>query len=417
MWQASTVPVQDIYLPDTLRTDKTTNHTEAATACVEVLNEGNLTEHCSDLSSSLKDHFLEACIRDYDSLDPQSSTDTMLSVLVFYCQVALDVDECKLSDFLDFCPPMEKEEEIGFMWWILGAIGGLVALIFIICCIICIKKKKDKKKRLVETMVADSDGFTSLPSKGDLSDAGEERETSFMRGRISSVNSFASGRNSVSSIGSNVFESPDMVFGAPPDRFTYRDNKRMLSRATSRSSSITSGASTAIDIMVSPTPVPSQIDNRLVDNVSPTSGFATGRRSSSYPNMIPTPQDKSHLPPDLGTGVSRPRPKPLSVFSESETGAPTPLIPPPPRKSGLQSPNAPGAPWGDHGGMSPTPTPGNLSVKILWNSLLSTRNEATPGPNSPGPVSPGPISPGPTSPGPTSDAEGPFTPPPRSSDA
>ena len=390
LWKIATAPVTDIYQPVTLRTDSSTNYTQGATDCLEVLNEGNLTEHCGAMSSSLKDHFLESCIRDYDVMDPQSATDTMLKVLVFYCQVALEVDECSLSGFLDFCPPVEAEEEASIMIFIFAAAGGgLVLLIIIIIIIICCKKKQKKKKQ-VEGLLVDANGFSMLGSNGNINPAGDS-ETSFSDGRRPS-SSFSGGRRSVSSIGSSLFESPMMFAGAPPDRFTYGDRGRSLSRSSMTSSRM-SGSTSAIDIMVSPTPEPSQIDNRNVTE----SAFARGRTSSS-PSLAPTPSEFSNVPAPVGTGVMRKRPSLPILKPGAET--PVPRIPPPPRRNSsalAMGGEQPKAPWSQEGrdGISPTPTPGNLSVKILWNSLVSSRMGNTPDPMSPGPNSPGPLTPDP----------------------
>lgn len=325
-------------------------------------------------------------------MNPQSATDTMLNALIFYCQAALEVDECSLSGFLDFCPPKEEEEEASIMIFIFAAAGGALFLLILLIIIIICCKKKQKKKKQVEGMLLDADGFTTLNPSAGCINPGSESETSFSdRHRPSS--SFSGGRRSISSIGSSLFESPVMFHGAPPDRFTYADNRRSLSRSSFTSSRM-SGSSSAIDIMVSPTPEPSKIDNRNVTGVPEGSSFARGRIASS-PNMAPTPSEFSNVPAPLGTGVMRKRPS-MPILPESD--ASVPKIPPPPRRrlSALQV-GGPGAPWTTDGrdGISPTPTPGNLSVKILWNSLVSSRMGNTPDLSSPGPSSPGPSSPGP----------------------
>ena len=329
------------------------------------------------MSSSLKDHFLEACIRDYDGMDPQASSDTMLNNLIFYCHVALEVDECSFSGFLDFCPPVEAEEEADIMIFIFAAAGGGLLLIILLIIIIICCKKKQKKKKQVEDLLLDVNGFSALGSDGNLNRANSE--TSFSNGHRPS-SSYSGGRRSVSSIGSSLFESPMMFSGAPPDRFTYGD-----SRSQSRNSLTGSraGSTSAIDIMVSPHPEPGPIDNRNVT----ASSFSRGRVSS-------TPEFGS-APTPIGTGVSRKRASLQLPIPGAET--PVPRIPPPPRRNSSAIGDAPKAPWTQDGreGISPTPTPGNLSVKILFNSLVSSRMGNTPDPMSPGPSSPGPLTPEP----------------------
>ena len=336
------------------------------------------------MSSSLKDHFLEACIRDYDGMDPQTSSDTMLNNLIFYCHVALEVDECSLSGFLDFCPPVEEaEEEANIMIFIFAAAGGgLVLIIAIIIIIICCKKKQKKKKQ-VDGLLVD---IGALGSDGNLNRGRHDSETSFSNGHRPS-SSYSGGRRSVSSIGSSLFETP-MFSGAPPDRFTFADRGRSQSRSSMTSSR--GGSTSAIDIMVSPTPEPAQIDNRNVTE----SAFARGRVSSS-PSLAPTPSEFGNAPTPLGTGVMRKRASMPLLIPGAET--PVPRIPPPPRRNSSAIGEAPKAPWTQDGrdGISPTPTPGNLSVKILFNSLVSSRMGNTPDPMSPGPISPGPLTPEP----------------------
>ena len=395
----ATIPVTDIYTPTTLRTGDTTNYTQAAIDCLEVLNEGNFSENCGDMGSSLKDHYIESCIRDYDSANPQGSTETTLSNLIFYCQAALEVDECKFTGFLDFCQPTdETDEEANIMIFIFAGAGAcLLILIIIIIC--CWKKKQKKKKKVEGLLVLDADGFTTL-SGGAHSNPFMENETSFVDG----------GRRSVSSIGSGM-GSPDVFQSAPPDRFVYKDQKRSLSRSLSTTSRL-SGSNSSIDIMVSPTPEPAQIDNRSVTAVSPDSSFARGRVSST-PNFQPTPAELQNVPAPMGTSVMRSR---RSMPSISETGGAVPKIPAPPsgrRSSDIRMGAGPKAPWSEEGraGISPTPTPGNLSVKILWNSLVTSMKENTP---TPGPMSPAPLSPGPNLAGAFNEEEDVFTPEPTS---
>ena len=269
----STIPVKYIYTPKTLRADDTTNYTQAAKDCLEVLNEGNFSENCGDIGSSFKDHYIESCIRDYDSANPQGSTETTLSNLIFYCQAALEVDECKFNGFLDFCQPTyEIQEDINIMIIILGGAGALLLLLIII--IICCWRKKQKKKKVVEGLFVVAEGFTTL-SGGAYSSPFIEDETSFVDGGRQPV---------ISSVGSGKHAS-DVVHNDAPDRFVYKLQRRSLSRSTSVASR-QSESSSSKDILVSPTQEPKKIDNRSVTTVSPDLPFTRGRVKSNPPGPM-----------------------------------------------------------------------------------------------------------------------------------
>ena len=334
LWQAATVPVPDIYLPGTLRTDGDNNYTRAATDCLDVLQEGNFTEKCEDVSSSLKDHMLEACIRDYGVMGAEEATAVMLNNLIFYCQGATEVDECQLSGFLDFCRPTEDDSAPGFMWWVI-AVAALLMLIVIVVVVVCIYQKKQKKKRLIEGSADDMDGFTTLTSRGGYFHPGVESETSFIEGRSSA---WSGGRRSVDSIDSRFFESPVMFLGAPPDRFVYKDygptpgpSSRMSSRMTEGTGSRMSGRSMSIDITVSPTPEPDQVDNTAATALAT---FNKNRRASS-PGMSATPTEVSHLPSPIGTSVSRPKPPSQDVIGNRSLLPPGQTPHPPPKVTPL----------------------------------------------------------------------------------
>ena len=326
LWQASTIPIPDIYIPSTLRTDGSRDYTQAATDCLDVLNEGNFTEHCTDVSSSLKDHFLEACIRDYSAMGGQNATSVMLSALIFYCQGALDVSECSLSGFFDFCKPTEEGPGTGIIWIIIAIIAALLIIIILVICVV-IYKKKQKRKRLIDDTMTDIDGFHTLSSKGGYFHPGLESETSFMEGRPGS--SWSAGRRSVDSADSRFFESPVMFLGAPPDRFVFRE-ARSPSVAPSGTSSRMSGRSMSIDITVSPTPEPDQIDNRSMNASSALLAMAKRRRASS-PGMS-TPGDLIQFPSPLNTDVKRPKPPSQDILGNRS-------IMPPGNKSDHPPPN------------------------------------------------------------------------------
>ena len=271
LWKMSTIPVEDIYTPTTLRADDTTNYTQAAKDCLEVLNEGNFSENCGDIGSSFKDHYIESCIRDYDSSNPQDSTETTLSNLIFYCQAVLEVDECKFNGFLDFCLPTDEiVEDVNIMIIILGGAGALLLLLIII--IICCWRKKQKKKKVVEGLFVDAEGFTAL-SGGAYSNPFKEDETSFIDCGKQPV---------ISSVGSGKHAS-DVVHNDAPDRFVYKLQRRRSTSVSSRQS----GFSSAIDIMVSPTQEPENIDNRSVITVSPDLSFTRVGVKSNPPGPMP----------------------------------------------------------------------------------------------------------------------------------
>ena len=274
LWQMTTIPVKDIYTPTTLRTDDTTNYTQAAKDCLEVLNEGNFSENCGDMGSSFKDHYIESCIRDYDSANPHDSTKTTLSNLIFYCQAVLEVDECKFNGFLDFCQPTDEiVEDVNIMIIILGGAGALLLLLIII--IICCWRKKQKKKKVVEGLTVDAVGFTTL-SGGANSNPFIEDETSFVDG----------GRQPVISSDGSWKHASDVDHNDAPDRFVFKLQRRSVSRSTSVSSR-QSGSNSSIDIMVSPTREPENIDNRSVTAVSPNLPFTRGRVESYPPGPMP----------------------------------------------------------------------------------------------------------------------------------
>ena len=274
LWQMTTIPVKFIYTPTTLWADDTTNYTQAAKDCLKALNEGIFSENCGDIGSSFKDHYIESCIRDYDSSNPQGSTETTLSNLIFYCQATLEVDECKFKGFLDFCQPTnEIEEDVNIMIIILAGAGSLLLLLIII--IICCWRKKQKKKEVVEGLSVDAEGFTTL-SGGAYSNPFIEDETSFIDGGRQPV---------ISSVGSGKHAS-DVVHKDAPDRFVYKLQRRSLSSSTSVPSR-QSGSSSSIDIMVSPTQEPENIDNRSVTTVTPDLTFTRGGVKSNPPGSMP----------------------------------------------------------------------------------------------------------------------------------
>ena len=286
LWQPATVPIPDIYIPNILRTDDDTDFTQAATDCLSVLNEDIFTELCTNVNSSLQDHLLEACIRDYVVLGSKNATNVMLLTLIFYCQGVLDVNECSLPGFFDFCRPVVEPDD-GFMWWIIVIIVVLL-IILIIVIVIVICKKKQKKKCLID----DTSGIYPLSYRGAYFHPGHESETSFVEGISSS--GWSRRRGSVDSLDSHFFESPVMFLGAPPDRFVYKDQAKRTTTSMS------------IDINVAPTPEPEQIDNRSVTPAFQT--FKKRKRSSSL-DTNPAPTEVSHLPAPLNISVSRPKPQ------------------------------------------------------------------------------------------------------------
>ena len=260
-----------------------------------MLNEGNFTKHCENTSSSLKDHFLEACIRDYDTMGAENATNVMLSVLIFYCQGIYNVDECSLPGFFDYCRPTVEPED-GFYWWIIIIIV-VVLIIIIVIVVICICKIK-KKNHMVDNRVNETAfGNYPLSNKGIFSHHEFEYETSFNEEGADDFRLLGR-RRSLESTDLPFFESPVMFLGAPPDRVQFRDYTKSPHRGASPMS---------IDISVAPTPEPEQTNNITGTSTSTRQTFKTfeQRPRTNSLGINSTPTDVSHLPAVPNTHVNR----------------------------------------------------------------------------------------------------------------
>jgi hypothetical protein len=183
-----------------------TNYTAAAIACLDVIKNTNFTDTCSGvMSSSTIDHFLEACIRDYERIGEQQAQMLLKSTLIYYCATAMGADECKFIGYFYFCEELEEESAAFPIIIIAAAAGGLLMLIGLILLICCIKKKKKDKERAA---AAEDDPSLSLVSNTKFNTTALRRnttETSFVS--LDSRRQSAwddGGRNSVVSVNSPI---------------------------------------------------------------------------------------------------------------------------------------------------------------------------------------------------------------------
>ena len=212
-WTPSSIPVPDIPSVKTLTAygrsvgnSPQTNYTAAAKACLEVVQNSNFTASCSILSSGTVDHFLEACIRDYERVGEQQAQMLLESTLIYYCVAAMGADECKFIGYFYFCEDLEEESAAAFPIIIIAAaVAGLLLLLGLILLICCIKKKKKEKERAA---AAEDDPSLSLVSNTKFNTTALRRnttETSFVS--IDSRRQSAwdnGGRNSVVSVNSPI---------------------------------------------------------------------------------------------------------------------------------------------------------------------------------------------------------------------
>ncbi|KAH3879983.1 hypothetical protein DPMN_003895 [Dreissena polymorpha] len=230
LWKPSSIPVDNRNSPRTLTTySRTTNddYNTAATICLEVVSNENLTEHCSSLPTGVIDHYLEACIREYNRIGETEAQTIMLRSLIFYCGTATETSQCNFKDYFYFCDDMPSESS-GFPLWVIGVVIGIVLLIAIIIAIICFIKQKNKKKEEDEFIEVDQQyrllnnrirNTRFNPSR--LGHSGQ-RETSFAGsesawsdyGRDSRLS--VDSHDSLASVGSRFFESPIMFMSDPP---------------------------------------------------------------------------------------------------------------------------------------------------------------------------------------------------------
>lgn len=239
VWKPSTAPVSSISSPGPLTVyhrSNTHDYTQAASDCLSVLNNETITKHCDVLPSGIRDHLLEACIREYDRAGKEESKNIMYSSLIFYCATAMQVDECKFKGYFYFCDETAEEDSSGFPMWIIGvAAGGLLLLILLIIIVICLKKKKKKEtQEFTEQQDEINQQYQMLHSKNTNTRFNksrlayyDNRETTFMDsgavgpGRASAWSNgrdsaMSDGRASQATISSRFFESPMMFMNDEP---------------------------------------------------------------------------------------------------------------------------------------------------------------------------------------------------------
>lgn len=142
-WTPSTIPVLDVVLPEDLT--HTTDTGPSAQACLHKIQEKKLSEHCTQLEAFLS-LYLEACVREHQRTDNVNITVTLANLFAFYCQTTNNVNECELDGYVDFCAPVEEENEFPTWAIIIICIGVVVAGAACCCCIVFFIKKKKKKQ-------------------------------------------------------------------------------------------------------------------------------------------------------------------------------------------------------------------------------------------------------------------------------
>ena len=168
VWTPSTVPVLDVVLPEDVFHVPDTNL--SAQVCLKALEEEKLLTHCRDLHAFFS-IYLEACIREHQRTGEVNMTVAVANLLAFYCQTTKEVDECELDGYVDFCRPVDHEEEFPVWGIIVICIGVLVVTSCCCCCIAFIVVKKKKKRKNERSL---SGSVTHLSW-------GEEDETTFIR--------------------------------------------------------------------------------------------------------------------------------------------------------------------------------------------------------------------------------------------
>lgn len=237
-WVPSTIPIPVIDLPDTLTpySRSVTEYTSAATSCLAVLNNATIVNKCDEITSSVTDHFLEACIREFERAGSEHATTILHYSLIYYCVVGIGVDECSFDRYFYFCD--DQAEDSLFAIWMIILIMFIVVFILIIIIVICWKKKKAQKDEHGTTLISRQRfDRTTL----NMCDNEAMTETSFMKethtgigatglphaGRDSpeqwSSSAQSSRRQSVIST-RDFFQSPIMFIGSPPlDTLAYED--------------------------------------------------------------------------------------------------------------------------------------------------------------------------------------------------
>lgn len=230
-WVPSTIPIPAVHLPDTLTTYSHTdnNHIEAATNCLNVLNNATIADHCEAMPSSVVDHFLEACIREYEQTGAKEAIRILHYSLIYYCVTVINVDECVFDHYFYFCDE-KAPDDADFPVWLIILIVCSVILIIAIICICCYflvfakkkKRKKDKKDgtRLISHHKFGADVF--------VHDNEAMHETAFVRDSHVGIGGpsfehegrdspdFRLHHESHAIDTDDLFETPIMFIGAPP---------------------------------------------------------------------------------------------------------------------------------------------------------------------------------------------------------
>ncbi|XP_019615327.1 PREDICTED: uncharacterized protein LOC109463064 isoform X1 [Branchiostoma belcheri] len=151
-WRPSDVPV-DCDPADNPPNSNNTIQDEAVNICDDLFYTGILATYCQDLTAATM-FYHQACVRDVSISGDIGHTNVSVNMFALHCKTVLNVDECKLENYFNFC---REEADWEFPLWAIILIVIIVCLIVFICCclciIICVKKKN--KKRKVDMSVAD----------------------------------------------------------------------------------------------------------------------------------------------------------------------------------------------------------------------------------------------------------------------
>lgn len=219
-WLPSSIPVPDSPTTATLTAySRSTsnrvaaNYTAAASACIAVIKNDTIANSCNSVASGVIDHFLEACIRDYDRIGEVEAQRILESTVIYYCATAMGVDECKFKGYFYFCLE-EEDDAAGLPIAIMAAAGIAVILLtlVIITLIRCMKTQKNKGERYPGLMLVSNTKFNAKGLKRTTT------ETSFVS--MDSRQQYAfdnGGRNSVISVNSTI---------------SFDDNKSLFKKST-----------------------------------------------------------------------------------------------------------------------------------------------------------------------------------------
>ena len=172
------------------------------------------------MTSSVKDFFLEACIREYERAGSEDAMKILQYSLIYYCVMVSGTSECSFEDYFYFCEE-EDSSTSPFAFWIFIVIAVAVLLIVTVIIVVCYKKKQAAKRKEVEEEELVSEVRNTKFRVTKL----RTRETSFMSTsstRIASPTWTDDGRRSAASVSSRgsidsrFFESPIMFIGSPP---------------------------------------------------------------------------------------------------------------------------------------------------------------------------------------------------------